>query len=298
VRAITAAGLLLAVASCRTQLYELRAPEPDGGAAPPVAAPDLAVAPTGCMTHTLTVVPLIDLAKVDGPATPTAGAVLRVRVGVPVRDGCDVLGSIDVQVSIGNATDGAQITAHVWRGNGGPCNQERTVSRVLNLESTNQRIFVSDAAPGGRFALTFTLAQPTTRSCAPAPQCTLDCQCSDQCVYTGEVAGVCARSCSEDVDCAAPSPHCRPTGIPSWICDAAPAGGSCDPPCSLGQSCQGGVCRPLNPPLEVAPCACDYQCGPGRICDQATRVCVIPCVTVADCPPGRNVCNSACADTR
>lgn len=293
--------LLLGATTCRTPPYDLIARS--DGAAP--TAFDLAAPAPGCSTHRLEAARLVELVKLDGPGTPTQGAALRVRLGVMLRAGCDVLGSIDVKESIGDTVSGADITAMVWRGVGnGVCGGPRTVSRVLTLPS-NFNVFVRDAAPGGTLALTFTEGTAIDGFCGYEDACYLDCQCRlvtglEACVYTGEIAGVCGSSCSEDVDCPAviQQPHCDPYGIPAYLCRARPTDGVCDPPCPFGQVCDNGVCAPQGGRPITGVCRCDDDCGAGRLCNADTGSCIIPCVTAADCPPGDDVCASACSSTR
>jgi len=102
---------------------------------------------------------------------------------------------------------------------------------------------------------------------------TLDCAAGQACVQ-----GRCFSECTVDRDCG------------SGFCQ----GGACvlcrsNGDCPAMQWCDAGLCRPG--------CVTDASCGGVRVCELATRTCVLPCT--ATCPTGQScdmngVCRQVC----
>ncbi len=238
-----------------------------------------------CLTHHLVVTPLASASLLDGP-TPYGNLVVRVAVDVPVRAGCDVLGRLDVEFQVGDATDWITVTAHVWHGTSCDDRPPTNVRRVFLVAKDNPFVLVRDGVadmvllmwqddlPAEAPAFCFDPAVPKVPLGQP---CDFDCECDDlmraHCVRaTGK--GTCEITCSEDVDCPI---SCNDLHVcdDDTHCDACPFGQACD---SLGR------CRPVAT-LADTPCACDADCAAGQLCNDAT-VCVDPCVADNDCPTG------------
>jgi len=102
----------------------------------------------------------------------------------------------------------------------------------------------------------------------------LDCDAGSACV-----AGHCFAGCEMDDDC----------GVAAYCVSAAcvECRGNID--CPGTEWCDAGLCQPQ--------CSVDANCSGGRICDQGTRTCVLPCS--AGCPTGQTcdlagVCRETC----
>jgi hypothetical protein len=276
-------AIALALGGCKTRLPTL----------PVDAGSD------GCAAfahHHLETVPLTLLVAADYQAR--IGRAVRVRVGVPLRGGCDVLGQIDVGVMPGNATDFVTVVAHRWVGEGMSCPDAAAVERVLVLDGAgNLRVAVRDAAPGATLATTINLGAPMG-DCAPAMLhgvCELDCQCTgtgQRCIETGFGFAQCEVPCNEGVDC-------LDAGLASCGKDSVcqgPPGCRSDADCGFGQTCGMAACRPSQTAAADMPCGCDAECGPGGLCKLTVDLayCVLPCGTSADCHPDAECVQSQC----
>jgi hypothetical protein len=297
---------VISITACRTGLLD----PTDGGMGGGDLGGDLA-APRDlagvCQTHTIEFVTLSELTAID--PDPTLGRAIRVRIGVPLRDGCDVLGDVALDVVIGNATDFARISARVWKGSG-QCGATTQVQRIVDVATgqplSNTTLQVHDGAPGGTLAVMINPKPPTSANCmqklATGAACTQSCQCglgNDTAVCVGGGNGAaCAISCSEDVDCPAAQPHCRQTPVGAgltWVCDATPEG-CCAQSCPFGQACASCTCA-VSATAASRACQCDADCPAGNLCTSDLR-CVTPCTTVHDCPAGQNVCGGGqCSST-
>jgi hypothetical protein len=107
--------------------------------------------------------------------------------------------------------------------------------------------------------------------CSPTGHCqecvtSADCPGGQSCVQAA-----CFAQCTVDANC------------PGGFC----AAGACvacrsNADCSGGKWCDSGTCR--------AQCSTDANCAGGRVCEQATRTCVLPCSAM--CPTGQ-ACDAA-----
>jgi hypothetical protein len=298
-------AITLCAGGCKTRPLD---PDEDGGTPSDLAGADLKGLPDmtqqTCRTHERAFVNISKMSLVD--ANPQLGRAIRVRVEIPLRQGCDVLADLSTAVQIGNATDFVVITARAWRGSA-PCGPEETTQRVVTISDfpgpfTNPRIVVSDGAPGGMAMLTIMPAS-SSGTCGPTTQtCSLDCQCpmGTRCVPRVGNAG-CTSPCSEDVDC--PSGNvCTSMVIDApFTCQLGAGQTCCTAGCPFGQSCQ--LCRcELRPPGTGASCRCNSDCAVNEICatrleidgDPISPICVTPCVGDNQCAMGKKCTIGRC----
>ena len=236
-----------------------------------------------------------------------AGEAVRVRIGVPLRTGCDTLGDVTVDAMPGNATDFVRISARVWKGSAA-CGPVQSVPRVITIDGSmlgNLELQVHDGAPGGTLALQITRQPPLSMSCAAIALgliCQNDCQCQKADGRAHCVAGpitVCTIPCNEDVDCPPERQHCHQTPTDSgdtFVCDPD-LEGCCAGGCPFGEACTGCVCKSIAKPTSAG-CMCDRDCGAGELCS-SDHGCFVPCTDVAECAPGQNVCGGGeCSSTK
>jgi hypothetical protein len=255
-------------------------------------------APGDCIAHTLEVAPLASLDLVDGPGPYPFGVSARVRAGVSIRAGCDVLGQIDVDVQLGNATDSVTLTAHVWRATVCPASETTITTRIIPLPSDNVMVTVHDANStlSTGWSIVIPAGGPPTM-CQPrmiGSPCSSDCDCTifderARCIlFAAGNTTECVRSCSEDVDCDASEPHCDSM---SWSCDKAATCGECP----FGQTCGENVaCVPIGQIPGGGACSCDADCDAARLCDETQHMCQLPCGSNDDCPVSSGCVSSVC----
>lgn len=285
------------LAGCKTRPYD----PVDAAVADLAPVADLAAGPDGCAAykhHYLVPVALDSLTAVDDIST--LGRAIRVRVGVPLRGGCDVLGAIDV-VGSGNYV---AITAHRWFSANQVCGPPVVVERVLVISDDGMLsgpfIKVVDSVGGMLSVPLATGVAPP--GCAPAlfgGPCDRDCQCAGtqfaRCVERGGGNASCEVPCNESVDCVAAGLSSCGAGPPQSTCSLARGCGS-DGDCGFGQRCDHGGCIAAQKAVADKGCGCDADCGFGGLCKLTVDLgyCVIPCTTDADCTPDKHCNMSQC----
>ena len=294
---------------CRTRLLD----EPsdgitpvDGGSPSRDLTPDLpsdlgASDAAPCEHEQYGVVLLSRIELIDPAGAHHLGAVIRLKLVFPMG-ACDYVATTGQHVTIGNATDGVELTTYLWRtvGGGPDCSRMVEGSRVVDVDGaqlSNLRLFARDAAPGGTAALQVQVGPRPAGACNPTraigQPCQLDCQCAQpngvhiQCIPTAPSQGICARMCAEDSECTPTLPVCDTAATPAYTCTAARPGG-CPHDCAFGTSCTDGVCRPAARP-PASKCHCNADCPGAQYCD-LTGVCFAPCFTVSACPAAANYC--------
>ncbi len=268
-------------------------PGPDTGQPPPDAAPGVDIAPSGCQT------------AADCPATPcqtltcASGACVAAALpdGVPCDTGDACI--VDETCLAGACTGGKPL----------PCN--------------DGDLCTADTCVGGKCAYT-----ASTGGCEDGNPCTIAdfckdgvctggsnaCPCGppafscalydkgDACVGTYKCeAGICIVDPSTAPNCPLGALNqCMVAGCieGTGSCGGIPVnkGTVCDDedPCTIGDACEGGVCKsgPRN-----CPCAADGDCAPfedGDLCNGLLRCinsqCVRDTFSVIECDDGGNAC--------
>jgi hypothetical protein len=291
-RRVAACALLLAT-SCKTRLLDEELPPPD-----------LAL----CFTHHhVDTAPLALLEALDPVTDLALGRAVRLRLGIALRGGCDLPGSIAATPMIGDATDAVELRWSVWRSNfdDGACGPAAIFERVYVVSDvptlSSPRLIVRDGAGGKSLVLDLPFAKLDCSARALDAACTADCQCSAtdpsaRCVW-GSGGPTCARPCAEPADCGVDAPACDGA---RHVCIGG-AGCATDGDCPFGQRCEpvgaARSCRPAQDGRPDMPCSCDAQCGFGGVCKLGVDLgyCAIPCITSRDCPSGDTCYGTICA---
>jgi hypothetical protein len=258
---------MLLLAGCRTPPFVLG----DGGA----PAPDAAMA-GACVTHQLQDAPITSIEPVDS-ALPSINTTMRVKLRIPLAP-CDVLGPIDAVRTIGDATDGVELRARVWRGTCDGARADTFVARAFGSPQ-NARVFFHDRNSDA--TLTIEPFIDVITSCTPAGPgnaCTADCQCTAQpnagCVLDMPLGG-CLQTCNSGVECVDPlRPGCVPP-FPSGGGALCASGSGCGL-CPFPARCNGDRCVP-PPAADATRCACQRDCAATQLCDATRGQCVTPC---------------------
>jgi len=238
-----------------------------------------------CVSHQRSATPVADLIVLAD--NPSYGALFRIEFDVPLRP-CDAFADVAVQVMPGDATDLVKLTAFAWQGSGrcdGPVIAVRrnvALSEELGLSSPN--IMVVDGAPGSTQVASLTVEPMSSGGCSAVPAdgaCQLDCQCAATDPALRCVDGTCNLPCSVDVDC----PSNMVCG--SYLICHPLQGNGCAEGCNWSESCVLHRCE-VSAEASGGNCSCDGDCGQGQLCDG--HHCLIPCTTVADCPPPYDLC--------
>jgi hypothetical protein len=291
-------GIDATIADLSTRLSDL-------ATAPPIDSGNL------CATFALAPWPVSSLTAVDGNGNLRHGRAIRILVDNEGGQGCDVPADLEVTVTPDpNKTDSVSVQAREWRAaQSEPCTGLGfEVQKVITVGDsdglTNSALKVQDLSSKGivqYFAVEYVGMpgpNPDCTAAALAAACTLDCQCAAadpraRCIPTGPDGGVCAISCSVDVDCPDDLPYCElPSVGPKYVCSATRAlpGCSSGPMCLPGTMCDAMTnrCVPVEGVLDGA-CFCSGDCLVGRLCTNQKR-CVDPCATIRDCPTGATAC--------
>jgi hypothetical protein len=309
--------VVLAVAGCNREPLpgkpDLLTPEGDQA----MSVLDMA-SPTDapmCPRYALDDLLITSLSLVDGEANLYGGAAIRLLAHT-FWNGCTVPGDGQMTIHPGNATDGIDLRVRAWtRAAVGMVDCDHPINSLYVFAAdtrdglTSPMVIARDGAAMGNQTLMFKVApQPMGTNCNASISlgnpCQLDCECqnadtSARCIPVAPGKGICALSCSEDVDCPPALPHCNYTGSPLFTCDKARPKPNCEEFfafsssfCKPGQVCtMANLCAPKMQVLSKA-CTCHPDCWDGAICTEKGE-CRIPCNSVRDCPAGAMACTGA-----
>jgi hypothetical protein len=242
---------------------------------------DLAPPVPNCASYQYLPIPIDSLELAD-PAPPVAGAALRVRARVTMRDRCDLL----PQLTTSQLNDTFDLFINAWRGEPGGCGTPSSVSFVATISTVGvaPHVTVRDGDGNGHAALAVDLQPAPNIDCSNMQStggpCMGDCQCGwngwgfDLCMR-GKAGSVCTTPCNEDSDCGGGRQRCFVEGDPIFSCAPAAFGCQCDHPCPFDTTCNGCLCVPS---LTETICA---DCPAGLILDRDG--CVQPCIHDDDC---------------
>ena len=283
-RAVIAVLIFVGLPACRTRPLKSDGEQsPDAGSAQ-------------CVLHQLEQAPLSSIERLDADL-PSWTSTLRVRIGLALT-GCDVVGQVTSERQIGDATDGIEISAQVWRATAS-CGPRRIQYWALDFPSP-QNVYLHLYDKLQSVTLSVSPTNKVSASCEPAGpgnSCTADCQCAVEqpgagCVLMAD-SGACLRTCNQDPDCVDPlRPFCTGPGLFGRShCVAATTPTDCSQ-CHFPLRCETGSCLPPKLGTRRA-CNCQSDCDAGQICD-GTGHCATPCTSDQACPREAGCVNSQC----